>query len=433
MRYSLIQGHALTPMTTDLRDRLRQLGVHKGAAKVTPKPKRAAGLETLIDGEVIETDYGPCFVHIERYAPDHTHGRYALQEALRQSSAVAAQLAHLPSPAGRRVEGEGFDLHNAVFIDTETTGLAGGTGTLVFLVGVGTFDPDDSFVVRQYFLRSPAEEAAMLLHLGDMLDQHAAVVSFNGRGFDLPLLQTRFTLVRLQPHILTAPHLDLLIPARRIWRGRLESCRLSSLEYHILDVHRDQTDIPGDLIPQLYFDYIRTGDASEMPRVLYHNAYDVLSMVSLSTHLIQLFDQDRESERDAGDLLALGKLHADRDQLDRAEQYLRQAMAIATDAETHHVAALRLAAIYKQLDRRAEAIGLWESVVDRKNPLSIEACIELAKHYEWHAVNLKKALKWTQRGLRLASRVEDVFVRDEWLVTLDHRRERLARKLTSGK
>ena len=407
-------------MSTDLRDRLRQLGVHKGAAKVTSRAKRTLGLEALINGEVIETDYGPTFVHVERYASDHAHGRYALGDALSQSPSIAARLADLD-------DGQ-LDLRRAVFIDTETTGLAGGTGTLVFLVGVGMFDQDNSFTVRQYFLRSPGEEAAMLLHLNDTLDQYDAVVSFNGRGFDLPLLQTRFTLARLNPRILTAPHLDLLFPARRIWRGRLESCRLSSLEYHILDIHRDQTDIPGELIPQMYFDYIRTGDASEMPRVLYHNVYDVLSMVSLSTHLIQLFDEDRISVRDVGDLFALGKWHADQDRIDQAERYLRQAVEVAADRESHHAAAVRLAALYKQLDRRAEAVPLWEAVVDRKNVLAVEACVELAKHYEWHEVDMKKAMKWTQRGLSITTHLKADVARNEWLAALTHRHERLEKK-----
>ena len=166
----------------------------------------------------------------------------------------------------------------------------------------------------------------MLLHLSEWLDQFEAIVSFNGRGFDLPILQTRFTLQRLRPQILRAPHLDLLTPARRVWRGRLESCSLKSLEYHVLDVHRDQIDIDGSLIPQLYFDYVRTGDASEMPRMLYHNAYDIVSMVTLATRLIQIFDEERAASLTAADLYALGKWHADHDEHDRAERYLRQAL-----------------------------------------------------------------------------------------------------------
>lgn len=195
-------------MPDDLRNRLRKLGVQKGARLVTPqpKPKRRFDLESLIDGEIVETDYGAAFVHVERYAPDHVHGDRALGQVLARSRRVAGRLAD---------QADEVDLGQAVFIDTETTGLSGGTGTLAFLIGAGAFESDGAFVLRQFFLRSPAEEPALLLHLADWLDRYAALVSFNGRGFDVPLLTTRFLLNRLHPQILTAPHLDLLTPARR--------------------------------------------------------------------------------------------------------------------------------------------------------------------------------------------------------------------------
>jgi uncharacterized protein len=414
---------SLTP--DDLRNRLKKLGVQKGARHVTPRPKprRTTGLEALIDGEIIETDYGPCFVHLERYAPDHVHGAYAVGELLRQSKWVAGRLADYDDE---------IDLSKTVFIDTETTGLAGGTGTLAFLIGAGAFEEDGSFVVRQFFLRSPAEEPAALLYLSEWLNQFEAIVSFNGRGFDLPILQTRFTLQRLRPQILRAPHLDLLTPARRVWRGRLESCSLKSLEYHVLDIHRDQIDIDGSLIPQLYIDYVRTGDASEMPRILYHNAYDIVSMVTLATRLIQIFDEDRATSLTAADLYALGKWHADHDEHDRAERYLRQAIEDLSDAQVVQQASLRLSLLYKQLDRRADAIGLWESVAQALQLdafSSIEACTELAKYYEWHDIDLPQALAWTERALAIAASLTDRLARSQMLSEVEHRRQRLVRKI----
>lgn len=412
-------------MPSDLQKRLRKLGIQKGARHITPKPKpkRQTGIESLVDGEIIETDYGPLFVHVERYAPDHVHGAYAVNALLTQSRRVAGRLADR--------DGE-IDLSKTVFIDTETTGLAGGTGTLAFLIGVGTFEEDGSFVVRQFFLRSPAEEPAVLLYLSEWLDEYEAVVSFNGRGFDLPLLQTRFILQRLRPHILSAPHLDLLTPARRVWRGRLESCSLKSLEYHVLDVRRDQTDIDGSLIPQLYFDYVLTGDAREMPRVLYHNAYDILSMVTLATRLIQIFDEERTVALTAADLYALGKWHADRAEHAQAERYLRQALEDLSDALVQHQAALRLSLLYKQLDRRLEAIGLWEIVAHAATlnlQASLEACLELAKYYEWHARDLPQALAWTEQALAVAASLPDRPTRQEILSAVEHRQQRLVRKI----
>ena len=412
-------------MPDDLRNRLRKLGVQKGARNLTPRPRprRSTGLEALIDGEIVETDYGPFFVHLERYAPEHLHGAYPLGELLSQSRRVAGRLADTDAE---------IDLGRTVFVDTETTGLAGGTGTLAFLIGAGAFEDDGSFVVRQFFLRSPAEEPAALLYLSEWLDHFEALVSFNGRGFDLPILQTRFTLQRLRPRILGAPHLDLLTPARRVWRGRLESCSLKSLEYSVLDIHRDQTDIDGSLIPQLYIDYVRTGEAGEMPRVLYHNAYDILSMVTLATRLIQIFDEDRSTALTAADLYALGKWHADHFEHAQAERYLRQALEDLSDAIVQQQAALRLSLLYKQLDRRADAIGLWETVAQAAQAdalSSIEACIELAKYYEWHDINLPQALAWTERALIIAASLTDRFVRSQVLPEVEHRRQRLMRKI----
>ena len=412
-------------MPDDLRNRLRKLGVQKGARNLTPRPRprRSAGLEALIDGEIVETDYGPFFVHLERYAPEHLHGAYPLGELLSQSRRVAGRLADTDAE---------IDLGRTVFVDTETTGLAGGTGTLAFLIGAGAFEDDGSFVVRQFFLRSPAEEPAVLLYLSEWLDQFEALVSFNGRGFDLPILQTRFTLQRLRPRILRAPHLDLLTPARRVWRGRLESCSLKSLEYSVLDVHRDQIDIDGSLIPQLYIDYVRTGDAGEMPRVLYHNAYDILSMVTLATRLIQLFDEERSAALTAADRYALGKWHADHAEHAQAERYLRQALEDLSDAIVQQQAALRLSLLYKQLDRRADAIGLWEAVAQAA-PLdslaSVEACVELAKYYEWHAVDLPRALAWTEQALAIAAALPDRLLRSQVLPEVEHRKQRLVRKI----
>jgi tetratricopeptide (TPR) repeat protein len=281
-------------------------------------------------------------------------------------------------------------------------------------------------------MRSPADEPAVLLHLSDWLDQYEGVVSFNGRGFDMPILLTRFTLQRMRPRILSVPHLDLLAPARRVWRGRLDSCSLKSLEYHVLQVRRDQTDIDGSLIPQLYFDYVRTGEASEMPGVLYHNAYDIVSMVTLATRLIQIFDEERALALAAADLYALGKWHADRADHLLAERYLRQALADLSDAPVRQQASLRLSVLYKQLDRRAEAIELWVAVAQaaQLNSLSaLEACIELAKYYEWHAIDLPQALAWTEQALTIAGSLSDRLARREIMAEVEHRKQRLVRKI----
>ncbi len=425
-------------MSTDLREKLRRLGVRKGTSLVHAPRSQAGpgegGIESLVDGRLLDTPHGPTFLHEETYPVDHLHGSHTLGELLNLSSPIVARMANDPAL-------EKVDLHRIVFLDTETTGLTGGTGTLVFLVGLGAFQPPISnlqspfFLLRQFFLRNPAEEPAMLHALTDWLDSFEAVVSFNGRGFDLPLLSSRFTLARMQPRVLRFPHLDLLAPARRMWRGRLPSCALPSLERHVLDVRRQQADVPGFLIPDMYLRYLRSGDASEMPRVMYHNAIDILSMVSLSTRLVNLFaptsfadSMGTERRPDAGDWLALGKWHDGLGRLADAEAALRACLAAQPDPATRTAALHRLGLLLKRLDRREEAVRVWEALSDSNTWEGIAACVELAKHYEWREVNVDRAIVWTREAISIAGEPSVASVRDELHAELAHRIERLERK-----
>jgi tetratricopeptide (TPR) repeat protein len=166
--------------------------------------------------------------------------------------------------------------------------------------------------------------------------------------------------------------------------------------------------------------------------VLYHNAYDILSMVTLATQLIQIFDEERTASLTTADLYALGKWHADRAEYAQAERYLYQAFEDLSDSIVRYQAAIRLSLLYKQLDRRADAIGLWEAVTQAAQPDSIsslEACIELAKYYEWHDVDLQQALAWTEQALAIAKSLPDRLTRNEMLSEVEHRKQRLVRKI----
>src|SRR5207302_806542 len=153
-----------------------------------------------------------------------------------------------------RVEDDGLAAERPLFLDTETTGLAGGPGTYAFLVGAGWIE-GDAFVVTQHFMRDLDEEPALLAALAPLLERAGGVVTFNGSGFDLPLLETRFVLARRRWPA-TLPHLDLLRPSRRVWTGCLDDCRLGTLERDVLGLSREE-DVPGAVIPSLYFDWLR--------------------------------------------------------------------------------------------------------------------------------------------------------------------------------
>jgi len=407
-------------MATDLRDKLRQLGVTKGAAKIKPKPHRGQSIQPFLEGQEIESLAGKAFVVEECYTLDHLHGNTKLAAFLEQPATVAAQLAYDSALAD-------IDLGRCVFLDTETTGLSSGTGTLAFLVGIGSLR-DAAFCVRQFFLRDPDEEPAMLAALSDSVADCQAIVTFNGRGFDLPLLQTRYILAQMHPTWLARPHLDLLMPARRMWRDRLPSRALSSLEVHILGVQRTQDDVPGYLIPQMYLDYLQTGDASEMPRVMYHNQQDILSMVTLAARLCRMFaDPLADESFDPADLVSLAKWYDDLGMEALAERAFHAVLERKMDWTARVAALARLGFMLKRQNRRQEAVAVWEQLA-QVGDANVMAHIELAKHFEWHAGDPGRALAWAHAAQEIIATWPPGYIQEQAGAEIAHRLERLERK-----
>jgi uncharacterized protein len=409
-------------MEQNLHDRLRRLGLVRGAEQVRQRPRRRRQpIEKLIAGEVVDTDSGSFFRYRETYPLDHLHGQEPLSRLLSHAPHGLALL-------GRDDRLAAVDLARIAFVDTETTGLAGGTGTYAFLVGVGTFG-EEGFVLHQFFMRDFGEEPAQLRALGRLLDDMEAVVSFNGKSFDLPLLETRFIMTRQRLRLVDAPHLDLLPAARRLWKYRLASCALSSLEDAVLGVQRTQADVPGWLIPGLYADYARSGDAREMPRIFYHNAQDILSLVTLAARMCDLLDAGRplRSDLPGEDLYGLGRLLNDIGEVDRAEAAYARAARSSQVLEVREWAMRDLAFLLKRGERRLEALTWWEELA--RSAKAVYACEELAKHYEWQDGDLHQALGWTREALALVTQWPPGSKRRATLGALEHRMFRLERKL----
>lgn len=274
---------------SSVSSKLKSLGVKVGARDVpAPRPpeerRRRHGVENVVAGRVVENALGACYVVENDYAADYQHGHTLLHAPLPLSA--VARWARDPRIAGCARE-------SLVFLDTETTGLAGGTGTLPFMIGVGRFT-GRSFRVAQFFMRGPEDEPALLAALADWLEPCETLVTFNGRAFDVPLVATRYTLHRRKLPVKETPHLDLLPLARRLWRDRLPSRALGSLEQHILGATRHGEDVPGFMIPLMYFEYLRSGDARPLKGVFYHNAMDVLAMAALLGHIAQMMSDPVE-------------------------------------------------------------------------------------------------------------------------------------------
>jgi hypothetical protein len=270
----------------------------------------------------------------------------------------------------------------------------------------------------------------MVEGLAQLLSEFEAIVSFNGRAFDVPIIENRFILARIPPPTASLSHLDLLQPARRLWRHQLPSCRLGVIEQEVLGVLREQADVPGGEIPTLYRDYLRTGDAREMQRVLYHNAVDILSLVTLAVKLCHAFANPWDEEKLSGaEFYGLGRWYAREDQREETERAYRAALAQADLSPELREKTLRdLAYLLKRADRKGEAFAYWQQLaletVDDALPH-----IELAKYFEWDVKDLALAAGWTLAALGLAEGWPAGLCRDDMLAELRHRLERLERKM----
>ena len=378
-------------------------------------------------GSVYEGPGGRCFIAERRFSAAHRHGGETLVGFLELADRAIACLA-------RSATVPTLDRREVLFLDTETTGLSGGTGTYVFMVGVGFFD-GDGFVVRQYFMRHHAEEPAMLEGLNALFARFGAVVTFNGKAFDVPLLQTRFVAARRRSALRGEPHLDLLFPSRRFWRERLESCSLGSIERSVLG-HTRRRDVPSWMIPELYFRYVRGGDPSQMVRVFEHNLHDILSLVALACRLGRLLGDPLGTDlgAEAEDLCAVAGLYDDLGHRDDASACYEQALARCRTRELEARVAIRLAALSKHVGRPERAVALWRRLI-QDGQVGLVPYVELAKHYEHRTRDYPAAIAVVEQALarvrrptgrQLGGEVLELEYRLARLLAKDRRR-RLAR------
>ncbi|MEE8391340.1 MAG: ribonuclease H-like domain-containing protein [Anaerolineae bacterium] len=409
-------------MRKDVRRRLRELGVVKGVRELATLPSRPhVAIEDLVPGRFHTTSHGQCFVVEERYPLDHLHGTLSLSTFLNLSPDTVAQIARADALAN-------VNLRRACFLDTETTGLSGGTGTMAFVVGLGFF-AEEHFHLHQYFLRDPGDEPAMVETLAEQLSGFEALVSFNGIAFDVPILENRFILARIRPPTMGMPHLDLLPPARRLWRYGLPSCALGTLEREKLGVLREQDDVPGGVIPWLYRDYLRTGDAREMKRVLYHNAVDILSLVTLAARLCHTFANPwSKAELNGAEFYGLGRWYASEERPADAERAYRASIQADLAPDLRAKALHDLALLLKRADRRAEAFAYWQQLALEATD-DVLAHVELAKYFEWHAEDLSLAADWTRAAMAQVEQWPKGEHRTVTLADLSYRLERLERKI----
>lgn len=287
-----------------------------------------------------------------------------------------------------------------VFLDTETTGLSGGTGTAAFLVGLGCWSAQ-GFQLEQFFMRSFQEESAMLESVSERLQDVQLLVTFNGKGFDVPLLESRFVLARQRWPLREAAHLDLLYPARRLWKLRLQDCRLGNLEKQLLGVER-VGDVPGHLIPHLYFNYLQTGIPRGIGEILRHNRQDLCSLAALTERAAQILLAGKPlAELPAAELFSTGRYFHSLGLRQQSIKFHQAALSAEPGEELEIKALLQLARIHKSQREYPQAVVLWESILQREawGEEAEEALEALAIYYEHHAKDISKALDLTQAAM----------------------------------
>jgi len=406
-----------------LSERLKALGVTLGPVHTSPQTPRRPHqtIETLLPGEWRSLPLGETFVLERRYPASFRQGDVPLRGEI--PPAILAAWAKEPRLTS-------LTLEQFLFFDIETSGLNIGGGVYAFLIGAGRFEGDE-FHLAQFFLHDPADEPAQLAAFEAFAAPCEALVTFNGKAFDLPLLNGRYTLNAWPSPLKEMAHLDLLHLARRLWRARLPSRALGDLETHILGTQRGQADVPGWMVADLYLEYLHTGDAHPLIGVFYHNEMDVLSMAALLHHTAALLaDPLASPETDQLDLLAIARLHADLGDLDPAERIYAHILQRADlQPEVHLQALSGLASLHKKRGQLDAALPLWEQAAETGQ---VYAHVELAKVYEHRQKDFRAALRWTQAAIDIVSGKETPLgERLRWLPELEHRQARLERKLTA--
>jgi len=299
-----------------------------------------------------------------------------------------------------------------LFLDTETTGLAGGTGTYAFLIGLAWWDAG-ALQVEQFFMRDFGEEHAILHELAARIVERPVLVTFNGKAFDWPLLENRFTMTRSIPVPQLAAHLDLLHPARALWKLRLGSVRLVELERHVLNASRlgwhRQDDVLAALIPQHYFDYLRGGPAEPLAAVVRHNQMDLRGLAALVGKIDALLTSDNDSEVESLDLFGLSRFLQRRGDRQRAHSACSQAIDLGLPKEYDGQARRDLALLAKRRGEHDKAAAMWHQLVkDERN--GAHACEQLAVYYERRRKNFQHALEFAQLGLAKVRRARELFL-----------------------
>jgi uncharacterized protein len=389
------------------------------ATAAPPAPRTARWfIEKWSQGQVVRNQFGEHFQTERLFATHKRHGSadIGLLRDLPHNLLDALGENQIPVAAPDRW----------AFLDTETTGLLGASGTCAFLIGVGRITPD-GFRVRQFLMREYLEEGSQLTALEEHLSGFDVLITYNGKSFDQPLLETRYALAGRTHPFSRVAHLDLLHGARRLWKLRLEDCRLMELERQILGVEREG-DLPGELIPYVYFEYLRSREARRLVPILHHNAIDILTLACLAAIVPAAFrSTDCHSLHKAGvrrgeDLAGIARWLLASNEHEKALELFRRALDAGLPDPLLFRSLWDVALLEKKLDRPRAALQVFTELSACRNPYRVAALQELAKYYEHADRNYVLSLDFTNQALSHSDSP-----------ALQHRRARLEKRLARAR
>ncbi|MBN2602070.1 MAG: ribonuclease H-like domain-containing protein [Candidatus Marinimicrobia bacterium] len=405
-----------TEMPPNILKELNRLFQNQDSAKYFPKStveKKAQSISTVVEGSWINTHFGDIFRAEFSYDLREPYGSLNLDQVYALDNELIAELFQI-NPASNP---ERF-----LFIDTETTGLSGGTGTIAFMIGLG-FIENHSFIVHQYFITQLSHEEGMLELLQKLIPNFDCLVSYNGKSYDIPLLNSRFVINRMRPIPEDSGHIDLLHPTRMLWKYSMENCKLKTVETDRLGLFRDD-DIPGEMIPDAYFDYLRCRRIDKIERIFYHNRFDIITLLATLILIINAYESHDPDDNPLTDY-AKARMFTRKKNIGRSIAHYEHVLNSNVSPGRRQKTSLELAALYKKAGEYKKAVTLWQTVIGEDFPLALEPYLELAMYYEHHSKEYPKADEVITEALARLPQY-----RADERAQMEHRLDRIKQKLS---
>ncbi|MDD3626788.1 MAG: ribonuclease H-like domain-containing protein [bacterium] len=396
-------------------ERLRKLIKNIENSEHSVKTSMQNVQSVTLPGTEVKNEFGSFFLIENKYPLNHTHGKIQFNEIFSINKKFLSLI-------GKDDRFNDIDIKEIAFIDTESTGISG-SGTYLFLIGIGYFT-ETEYILRQYLMRDFNEEEPMLRDIDSFLDNFQAFISFNGKTFDIPNIETRLILSRIIKDIRDYPHLDLLHPARRLWKRRLDAFNLTFLEENLLSFYRED-DIPSEQIPMIYFSYIRTKNPYQIRKVIEHNTYDIISMIGILIKECSVISDYFAQPYDI--MFNVGRFYENLNQQNVAMEIFTKLFESENICvkEFFIKGSCRLAHLLKKMQLKDDSIEVWEKLISYSSEIGPEPYLELAKFYEHHKRDIPAALKTVKEGIDFCSKNRNY---SEYLDDLNNRFERLQTK-----